>query len=332
MFPVAILVALLTALSGCAGANPAGPTELSVVVLGSMSHAPLFIADEAGFFADQGIVLDRMTFRRTAAGLPALAAGDLDVYIGTLAPSLLNVIARTDNVRFVLARTGLRPEGCAAYALLAQRELIESGRLKQPRDLAGLRIGTERTSSNFYIINMLLNSGGLTPDDVETTYIPYRLKPEGFARNLMDVSTSSEPWMTRIIEGGSAVQWIPTRDVVPGFQYGFMLFGPSLLEDNREAARRFVTAYMRGVRQYNTDGKTEQHLEILSRNLRLEPDLLRRVCWPHQQNDGHVDLEQLERYQTWAIGEGLVDRKLTGDQLWDRSFVDHANGVLGEVE
>ncbi len=56
------------------------------------------------------------------------------------------------------------------------------------------------------------------------------------------------------------------------------------------------------------------------------------MCWPHQQNDGHVDLEQLERYQICAIGEGLVDRKLTGDQLWDRSFVDHANGVLGEVE
>jgi len=311
-----------------ADAKPGEPTRLRVTVVGGMSHAPLFIADDEGYFADQGLEIEGVTFRRTAAGLPGLAAGDLDVYIGALAPSLLNVIARTDNVKIALARTGLRPEGCAAYAIMARRELVESGRLKEPRDLAGLRIGTERTSSNFYIINMLLQSGGLTPDDVETNHIPYRLKPEGFERDLMDVSTSSEPWMTRILQGGSAVQWLPTREVVPGFQYGFMLFGPTLLEENREAGRRFVTAYLRGVRAYNREGKTKRHIEIISKYMRLDVDLLEAACWPHQQNDGHVDFARLDHYQAWALGEGLVDRKLTESELWDRSFVDHANGVL----
>jgi NitT/TauT family transport system substrate-binding protein len=328
MATAALLVPALWGEPRCAEARPGEPTRIRVTVLGSMSHAPLFIADGQGYFAEQGLEIEPVTFRRTAAGLPGLAAGDLDVYIGALAPSLLNVIARTDNVKIALARTTLSSEGCVAYALLARRELVESGRLKGPQDLAGLRIGTERTSSNFYIINMLLRSGGLTPDDVETTHIPYRLKPEGFERGLMDVSTSSEPWKTRILQGGSAVQWIPTREVVPGFQYGFMLFGPTLLEENREAGRRFVTAYLRGVRDYHHKGKTERHLEIVAKRLRLDTELLEAACWPYQQYDGRVDFERFDHYQTWALGEGLVDRKLTVRELWDRSFVDYANGVL----
>jgi NitT/TauT family transport system substrate-binding protein len=179
---------------------------------------------------------------------------------------------------------------------------------------------------------MLLRSGGLTVDDVQTEYIPPVLKPEGFERDIIDVTTSSEPYMTRILDAGSAVKWMPFYDVVPGYQYGFMLFGPSLLKDHPELGRRFMRAYLRAVRQYNSEGKTPRHLEILSKQLRLDVEFLKRTCWPYHANDGQIDIERLNHYQDWALAEGFVDRKLTVEELWDRSFVDHANRVLDGAE
>ncbi len=329
---VALAACGLAAPSSPAPAKAPKPKKLRVTVLDTLSHAPLYIAEEEGFFADEGLAIDGLTFRDTAAALPGLAAGDIDVYLGTIGPNVLNLIARAGNVKLVVARSGQRPEGCAAYAIVAKRELVESGRLKRPADLRGLRIGTERTSANFYVISALLEAGGLTLDDVEASNVPPRLKPEAFERDLLDVSTSSEPWMTRMVESGSAAVWLPTRDIVPGFQYGVMLFGPRLLEDDRESGRRFVTAYLRGVRQYARDGKTDRHVAIVAQRLRLDADFVRRTCWPYHPPDGHVDRDSLDRYQTWAVKAGFLDRKLAADEVWDRSFVDHANAVLDRRE
>jgi ABC-type nitrate/sulfonate/bicarbonate transport system substrate-binding protein len=174
----------------------------------------------------------------------------------------------------------------------------------------------------------VLASASLTLDDIKASSIPQQLEPEAFERDLVDVTPSSEPWMTRMIDGGSAVLWLPTGDVVPGFQYHFILFGPSLLRENREAGQRFVTAYLRSVRQYVKEGKTDRLAGILAKRLRLDADFVRRMCWPSVPADGHVDLESLDQYQKWALREGLVDRVLRADELWDRSFVDHANRVL----
>lgn len=324
----AVAVALLCCTLPAAGE----PKKLRVTVLDTLSHAPFYIAEEEGFFAAEGLAIEGLTFRNTAAALPGLAGGDIDVYMGVIAPNVVNLIARAGNVKIVLARTGQNAEGCAAYAIVAKRALVESGRLKSPADLRGLRIGTERTSASFYMISALLASGGLTLDDVEANYVMPRLKPEAFERDLVDVTTSSEPWMTRMIEAGSAVIWLATRDVVPGFQYGFMAFGPSLLERDREAGQRFVTAYLRGVRQYTREGKTDRHVRIIAEHLRLDEDFVRRTCWPSHAIDGRVNLERMDDYQNWAIREGFLDRKLTVEELWDRSFVDVANDVLDRAD
>ena len=104
-----------------------------------------------------------------------------------------------------------------------------------------------------------------------------------------------------------------------------MLFGPSLLRSNREAGQRFVTAYLRGVHQYASEGKTDHLAGIIAKRLRLDLDFVRRMCWPYLPADGHVSAESLDHYQKWALREGLIDRVLAIDEVWDRSFVDHAN-------
>jgi NitT/TauT family transport system substrate-binding protein len=329
----ALCAATLSASLAPVAAESAKPTKLRVTVSDVLSRAPFFIAEAEGYFADQGIEIEPLTFRSTNAALPGLAAGDVDVFLGTLSPGMLNLIARAGRVKIVLARIGDSPdEACPSHALVAKRELVESGRLETAADLRGLRVATERTASSFYAISTLLASAGLTLDDVEPAYTAERLEVEAFERDLLDVAATTEPWMTRILDGGKAVIWMPMHDIVPGFQYGFMVFGPSLLDRDRDAGQRFVTAYLRGVRQYAGEGKSDRNVRIVAERLRLDADPVRRMCWPYHPVDGQVDLDSLDRYQKWALQEGFLDRLLDRDAVWDRSFVDHARRVLDQAE
>ena len=100
-----------------------------------------------------------------------------------------------------------------------------------------------------------------------------------------------------------------------------------MLEENPEAGKQFLVAYMKGVRQYN-EGKTKRNLDILEKETELDRDLLEQACWPPITNDGQMDLGSLIDFQTWANEKGLLDTIATEDQFWDSRFLDYANDIL----
>ena len=106
-----------------------------------------------------------------------------------------------------------------------------------------------------------------------------------------------------------------------------MAFGPSLLEDNPDAGRRFMVAYMKGLRQFS-EGKTERNLEIMVAATTLDVELLKEVCWPSFRSNGYAPFDGFTPFQDWAQNEGLLDGTITEDQYFDSSFVDYANKEL----
>jgi NitT/TauT family transport system substrate-binding protein len=100
------------------------------------------------------------------------------------------------------------------------------------------------------------------------------------------------------------------------------------LKKNPEAGRRFMVAYLKGVRQYN-QGKTERNLEIMSKHTRLDKSILQDACWPQISDDGGINTQSVLDFQDWAVAKGLQDsKKLSAEQMWEPSFVNHANQVL----
>jgi NitT/TauT family transport system substrate-binding protein len=115
---------------------------------------------------------------------------------------------------------------------------------------------------------------------------------------------------------------------MPGFEYGFVMFGPSILKDNPEAGKKFMVAYLKGARQY-MQGKTERNLEIAQKYLEMDRETLLQTPFSPVQANGTVRVEDVLDFQDWAYDSGLVDKKVTIEQLVDTSFVDYANTVLG---
>lgn len=323
-------LALILLLQACAPAviEQPEPITLKVVLLPYLTFAPLFIAEEEGYFAEQRLQIEFVKMERSSQAIPALAQGELDVVGGTTSFSILNAIARGAEIRFVADKGYVAPTSCAYNGLMARRALVEAGELDSPAQLQSRRIAVNPASYSGYYAAKLLNTVNLTLEDVEVMDISNPVKLEAFEKGTIDVAYASEPWVTRVLEAGHAVLWMPAGQVSPDFQLGFILYGPTLLEENLDAGRRFIVAYLKAVRQYN-QGKTERNLEILAEYTGLDEELLKQTCWPSLRDDGQINVQSVLDFQAWAVEKGYLDTVVREEQFWDSSFVEYADEVLG---
>ena len=304
------------------------PVTMKVVVLPYLSYAPFFIAEDEGYFAEEGIEVEYVKLQTTPQAIPVLEQRQLDVMGASPTFGLLNAIARGAKLRIVADKGYLASDGCTYAAIVARRDLVESGELADAVQLRGRRIAFNPTSFGGYFLYKVLSTAGLTFDDIQPQDLTPPAQLEALTTGAIDLGNLAEPWVSRALKTGKASVWQPIQQVAPDFQLSMIVYGPSLLDDNPDAGKRFMVAYLKAVRQYN-QGKTERNLEILAEHTGLDKVVLEKACWPALNDDGHIVPESLMDFQEWAMQEGYIDSVVTQEQFWDGSFIDHANMVLG---
>ncbi len=134
-------------------------TTIAVGGKASLYYLPLTIAEQLGYFRDEGLQVEILDFAGGAKALQAMMGGGADVVSGGF-DHVMVMRARGQNLRgFVLQ--GATP----AISLGVARE--RAARYRSPKDLKGMKIGVSAPGSSTHaFINHLLTSVGLAPDDV----------------------------------------------------------------------------------------------------------------------------------------------------------------------
>jgi NitT/TauT family transport system substrate-binding protein len=179
-----------------------------------------------------------------------------------------------------------------------------------------------------YALETLLGRNALSLDDLKLVRIPGSTVAEAFGAGSLDLGELTEPDLSRVVGTGRAVVWKDLQEILPGAQHSAIYFGPSLLERDRDAGRRFLVAYLQGVRQYGR-GKTARNLEILASETGLDRELLRTACWSSIRGDGKIDVASVVEFQKWAVRRKALDEVVPPGRFWDPSFAEEANRVLG---
>jgi len=304
--------------------------NLKVVLYPFFSVAPFFIAEEEGYFAEQGLEIEYVKLDEDIA-IPALARGEVDVYTGLINIGALNAMHRGANIRFVSDRGYLAYEDCSYFGLVARKALVETGELNRPSQLNGRNVSWFRASFEEYFLEEVLKKDGVQLDDLKKITIPPPADIGAMSKGGLDLTVTSEPWVTRIVQSGYGVLWLPDQKVLPDFQFGLTLYGPKILENNPDAGKRFMVAYLKGARQHN-QGKTARNLEIVTKYTGLKPDLLEKACWPKVRNDGRINVQSIRDFQDWAIAKGYLDQPVPSNLFMDTSFIEHATRVLNKTQ
>ena len=301
--------------------------KIRVSIRYNTGFGPIIIAQEEGFFAEQGLEIEFIPAPRSAEAIAALLTGELDVHAGTFTSGLFNAMAQGERLKITANKGVFDPEGCTYQAYSVRKDLFDNGEVTSAEDLVGRRVSFKAEIYSGYILDAALSASGFTSADVEIHDLPGSAEFEALERGAVDAVYHGEPDVTRVSNMGLGVVLIRAEEVLPYASWGTLTFGPSLLEDNSEAGQRFMVAYLQGVRQYN-EGKTERNLEIMAAASELDMEILEQSCWPPIVSDGQINVQSALDFQVWAQESGLLDSIATEEQFWDSQFIEYANEAL----
>jgi NitT/TauT family transport system substrate-binding protein len=312
-------------LSGCSGAKE--PDTIKVAVRPFLSNAPFFIAQEEGYFEEQGLIIEYVAIQRSSQAIPVIEKGDLDVVAGSPSAGILNAITRGANIKLVAGKGKIATSGCSAMGIMASNSFLKAHPSKNIEDLKGAKIALNPTSWSAYFVEKYLNQANLSMDDIEIFQGSTAEQFEALQDESIDMVSSLEPLLTQIKNAGIGDEWIAASQIIPGFSYSQLWFGPTFLKENPDLGKRFMVAFLKGVHQYNL-GKTDRNVEILAKYTELDEEFLRQACWINIANDGMISIPDVMEFQDWAFDEGLLDEIVPEEMFWDQSFLDYANKEL----
>lgn len=310
-------------MAGCAQAPAysADPSRqrLTAVVLPYLTHVPYHIAQEEGFFGDEGLEVEFLRLGRSQEFMSALASGEVDVTNGMLGLNELNLIASGARVRVVASMHQLDPAGCTFVGVIARKELADSGVLDDPARIRELVFDTDLLTHLGYQVDLLLGRHGLTIDDVEKVNLPPPAAVGAMISGTIDVLSEGEPFLSQHLERGDTVLWAGGPELTPGYLHSVMMFGPDLLDERPDVGLRFAAAMQRAMAQF-AEGRTERNMEIAAAATGQGHEVLERACWPVAPAGGQIATPGLRAYQEWSVARGLSDRVLSDEEIIDRRF------------
>ena len=228
--------------SAAGSAEPSQETVAMKVGLGylpSVQFAPFYLADQAGYYRDAGL---DVTFRHgTDYDVVALTAqGDLDVGLAD-GTSVIPAVSNKIPIKYVATIYGKFPSIVFAKS---------SAGITKAADLAGKKIGIPgRYGSSWIMLQALLDSAKLTPDDVEIVEYPDYGQGPAVAQGAVDAATgfaNNEPVQLQL--AGEAVTILRVDDIVPLPGNG-LIVGDKTLADKSDAIAGFIAATLRAMEE-----------------------------------------------------------------------------------
>ena len=334
-----ILAAAVTAIVA-----PAVAADLIPVTVGTANSATdiaVYVAEKKGFFREEGLDVSYIAFDSAAKMIAPFASGDLDVGGGGTSAGLYNAVARGIDIKIV-ADKNHTPPGQGIQPLLVRRDHVESGRYKSLADLKGMKISTAAPgSAASTTLDRALKMGGLKLSDVDQVYMGFPQQAVALANKAIDAAFTAEPSATQAVNSGSAVRVMGDDEIYPMHQLAVVFYAGSFIKKKPEAARRYMRAYLRGVRYYNdaivkgrlTGPRGEEVVAILSEKIPLKDNsLYRTLIAPACDPDGKVQLKSLAEDLEFFRAAGQIEGAVTLEQALDSSFAEAAVAQLGPYQ
>jgi NitT/TauT family transport system substrate-binding protein len=290
--------------------------------------APEFIAQERGYFAEQGLDVEFVSFDSGALMIAPASAGQLDVITAVPSPSLFNALARDINMHAIASQS------LSYTVLMLRKDLADSGQVRTIQDLKGRRVSFNVEGSPVdYTLRLALQKNGLTLSDVDVQRVVNTDLAAALANNGVDAGVVPEPLPTLIESRGIGVRALDVQAAAGRQEAGMMVAGPSLLSRPDAVTTRFVVAHMKGIRDYLAsikDGTVSdpQMLEILSKWTRIPTETIAQAYHSGTEASGRIEVDDLIRQQDFWEREGLVPTKADMVKFVEYKYLDAALAQL----
>src|SRR3984957_14803881 len=319
---------LVIAATGLARADDLLKAKVGVLRLSS--SAPVFIAQDKGYFRDAGLDIELVFFDAAQPIAVATTSGDIDFGITSFTAALYNLAGK--GTLKVIGGMSHEKAGYPLIGYFATEKAYAAG-LKTPRDLAGKRIAITQSGSSFhYSLGLLADKYGLKLGEMKLlpmqslSNVAAALKGETVDAALLPVTPAR-----KLMDDGSVRLRGWVGEETP-WQVGAIFASPKTLEKKSEVAK-LLAALGRADREYHdvilaavADGKapvndkTRPLLDIIAKYTNLPIEQVVSNC-AYIDPDGKLDVKNVGNQIEWLQGQGFVDKGFGAGDIIANEYV-----------
>jgi ABC-type nitrate/sulfonate/bicarbonate transport system substrate-binding protein len=188
--------------------------------------------------------------------------------------------------------------------------------LKGKRVATGPAIGLAE-----FVLDAHLAGAGLSTKDVTTVSLDFRQNVAALLGGGIDAMVVTDDF-DRDLRSLSA-EFVHSRglaEIYPGFQHSNIQFGATMLTADPHRGARFLSAYLRGAREF-ARGRTPKFMEQFARANGLDVKRTVTGCRNTFTLDGAINLNSLRLFADWAARRKYIPRRIEVSELVDDRFL-----------
>lgn len=283
---------------------PEGATEVTFGYIPVSIFAPVYVAYEKGYFAEQGLDVTLEVLPGGSDMVLLTATGDMDMAIGGIGPAYWNATSQGLGVEIVAP--GHQEGSPVASPLMISRQGCEDGTITSVADLAGKRVSVNAPGATELWLDIALETGGLSIEDVDLQYMSFPDAVVALDSGALDAAIVGEPLATKAEQDGLAVRLAPEFPV-EGIQPTMLFGNREWMAANPDAAAGVIAGYLRAARDLAENFNDPVHLAIIEKYTGVPAALIAASVKPVYATDGTINFDSLSQLQTFFGERGLLD-------------------------
>ena len=305
--PVMILVLALP-LTGCGRQKE---DTLRMALLPIMDTLPFYVAEQQGYFADEGIEVVLLPAKSAQERDTLMQAGEVDGMLTDL-PGVGIFNRDRPQVKVVATARKAYPDSPLFRVLSAPNSGITT-----PAQLAGVEIAISQNTVIEYITDRLLTRSGISADQIailEISAIPVRF--EQLMAGRVQAATLPDPLAQGAIAAGANL--VVDDSQFTEYAQSVLVFDVETIEKRPEMIAKFLRAWNRAAAELNSNPAA--YRDLLIEEGRVPESIAGSYAMPPFPEREITSEAQWADMVDWLLDKGLIDRPIAYADAVDDSF------------
>lgn len=301
LLAISLICVFAVMVSGCG--NKQSDKELQAITVGVMpdiDSVPIIIAQEKGYFAEEGLKVNIQQFKSAMDRDAALQSGNLD---GAISDLLAVAFAKSGgfDVKVTAYTDG-------DYKLIAGK----NENVTSPKDLAGKDVAVSKNTIIEYVTDQISVSQSMKEDSINKVVIPQiPTRLEMLQNGKLAAATLPEPMGSIAVANGCK---FVTDSEQLGINPGVMMFTAKCVDNKKAELQAFYRAYNKAVKYLN-EHPQDEYMDLIIEKSGFPAIAKTALKLPKYREVGLPQEKDVVDCMKWMNSKGLIKQEFSYKDL-----------------